>query len=143
MNNDRSMSNGMMTSDVLDREIDLLIDGPVGKLETGGSDWVPPCNVWEDGEGFYIQLGVPGWQPHEITVDLENQTLIVKGERPERDFGHYYIKEMGGTGFMRVFRLPASIDYQKSRAVHSNGLLTVSFPKRAEIKSSRILIEAA
>ena len=137
------MNGEMMSSDVLDQKIDLLLDNGLRRLETGGDDWVPACNVWENDQGFYVQLALPGWQPHEITLDLENQVLQVKGERPTQDAGHYYIKEIGGTGFSRVFRLPAFVDQENARAVHSNGLLTISFPKREEVNSRRILIEAA
>jgi len=137
------MNSEMMTSEALDRQIDVVVDNALRRLETGGDDWVPACNVWDDEKGFYVQLAVPGWQPDEISLDLENQRLMVKGERVTQDTGRYYIKEIGGSGFMRVFRLPAFVDHEKAKAIHSNGLLTISFPKREEARTRRILIEAA
>jgi HSP20 family protein len=42
---------------------------------------------------------------------------------------------------MRVFKLPTFVDSQQASATQKNGLLTVTFPKREEAKSRRIMIE--
>ncbi|MCC6967596.1 MAG: Hsp20 family protein [Nitrospira sp.] len=42
---------------------------------------------------------------------------------------------------MRIFRLPTYIDSENASAVQKKGLLIVTFPKREEAKSRRIMIE--
>lgn len=137
------MSSTYMPSEVFDRQIDRMLDEALRELGTGSQDWVPPCNVWEDENGFYVQVALPGWEPNQITLDVNNKTLTVKGERAGEDARHYHLHEIGGSHFARYFTLPTFIEHEKAKAIHANGLLTISFPKREEAKARRILIEAA
>jgi len=84
-----------------------------------------------------------GWEPHQVTLEVNNHILTMKGERsmPRAD-GRYHLQEIGGTSFSRALKLPSSVDHGQGRATHKNGLLTVSFPKREDAKPRRILIEA-
>jgi HSP20 family protein len=94
------------------------------------SNLVPRCNIWDDDKGFYVQLALPGWQA--LQVEVTNLMLTVKG------------RELEGTAqFSRAFQLPSFADYTRARAAYRQGLLTVSFPKRAESKPHRILVEVA
>ena len=129
--------------DMLDREIDRLFDEALREVGGSGQDGAPPSNVWEDDHGFYVQVAVPGWEPNQITLEVNNKILTVKGERAVKDVGHYHLHEIGGSHFARLFTLPEFIDHEKVRAVHANGLLTISFPKGADAKARRILIEVA
>jgi HSP20 family protein len=69
--------------------------------------------------------------------------LAVKGERKEEsgESSRYHLKEIEGSRFVRLFKLPAFVDHEKASAVHKNGLLTISFMKREEAKSRRISID--
>jgi HSP20 family protein len=129
--------------DVLNRQIDRLFDEAVGECGTSGDHWVPACNVREDESGFYVEVALPGWEPSQITLEMKDKILTVSGEQSGEGSGHYHLQEIGCGSFTRVFTLPASIDHENARAVHANGLLTISFPKREEAKARRILIEAA
>jgi HSP20 family protein len=129
--------------DVLNRQIDRLFDEAVGECGISGDHWVPACNVREDENGFYVEVALPGWKPSQVTLEVKDRSLIVSGERSSEGTGHYHLKEIECGTFTRVFALPASIDHAKARAVHTNGLLTITFSKREEAKGRRILIEAA
>lgn len=74
---------------------------------------------------------------------MKEKMLTVKGQRARENTRQYRLHEIADSNFMRVFTLPASVDHEKAKAVHTNGLLTISFPKREEAKARRILIEAA
>jgi HSP20 family protein len=128
--------------DALNQQIDRLFDEALGECGTGSEHWVPACNVREDENGFYVQVALPGWEPNQITLDVKDKMLTVKGERSSEDTGHYHVREIPDGSFFRMFTLPSSLDHEKARAVHANGLLQISFPKR-EAKARRILIEAA
>jgi HSP20 family protein len=129
-------------SHVLNRQIDRLFDEAVGECGTGGDHWVPACNVREDENAFNVEVALPGWEPSQITLEVKGKILTVSGEQPGEGNGHYHLREIECGTFTRVFTLPASLDHEKARAVHANGLLTISFPKREEEKARRILIEA-
>jgi HSP20 family protein len=129
--------------DALNQQIDRLFNEALGECGTGGDHWVPASNVRENENGFYVQVALPGWEPNQITLEIKDKILTVTGQRSAEDTGHYHVREIPEGSFCRRFTLPASIDHEKARAVHANGLLEISFPKREEAKARRILIEAA
>lgn len=129
--------------DALNRQIDRLFDEALGECGTSSDHWVPACNVREDENGFYVQVALPGWEPNQVNLEMKDKMLTVWGERAGEESGQYRVREIPDGSFSRVFALPASIDHEKARAVHANGLLQISFPKREEAKARRILIEAA
>lgn len=129
--------------DALNRQIDRLFDEALGESGTSSDHWVPACNVREDENGFYVQVALPGWEPNQVNLEMKDKILTVWGERAGEESAQYHVREIPDGSFSRVFALPASIDHEKARAVHANGLLQISFPKREEAKARRILIEAA
>jgi HSP20 family protein len=90
-----------------------------------------------------VQVALPGWEPNQVNLEMKDKMLTVWGERAGEESGQYHVREIADGSFSRVFALPASIDHEKARAVHANGLLQISFPKREEAKARRILIETA
>ena len=48
--------------------IDRLFQDAVSASESQGAPWTPPCNVWEDEQGFSVQLALPGWEPRMLTL---------------------------------------------------------------------------
>ena len=129
--------------DAVDHQIDRMLDEAVRGLDMSGQSWAPACNVWDGEQGFYVQLALPGWEANQIVLEGNNQMLTVKGERKAEggDTGRYHVREIGGTRFARLFKLPPFVDHEKASATHKNGLLTISFPKREEAKCRRIQIE--
>jgi HSP20 family protein len=129
--------------DALNHQIDRLFDEALGEYGTSGDHRVPACNVREDENGFYVQVALSGWEPNQVSLEVKDNTLIIRGERSGEDSGRYHVREIPDGSFCRIFALPDSLDHEKARAVHANGLLQISFPKREEAKARRILIEAA
>lgn len=128
----------------LDRQIDRMLDEALRAFGASGDHWVPACNVWDDENGFYVQVALPGWDASDIAPEVNNQMLTIRGERKldSNETRRYHLQEFGGSRFVRVFKLPSFVDHEKASAIHKNGLLTLSFPKREEAKSRRILIAA-
>ncbi|HKY72620.1 MAG TPA: Hsp20/alpha crystallin family protein [Nitrospira sp.] len=129
--------------EMFDRQIDRMFDEALREFGANTETWVPACNVREDENGFDVQVALPGWEPNQVTVEVKDKMLTVRGARSQEGTGTYHVHEIPGGSFCRGFALPASIDHEKARAVHANGLLHISFPKREEAKARRILIEAA
>jgi HSP20 family protein len=126
-----------------DRKIDQLFQEALSASEAQGSTWTPASNAWDDEQGFYVQLALPGWEPQDVSLEVTNQILSIKGERKPASLSAQtvHLQEIAEGRFMRVFKLPAFVDSQHASAVQKNGLLTVTFPKREEAKSRRITIE--
>ena len=126
-----------------DRSIDRLFQDAVSASESQGAPWTPACNVWEDEQGFCVQLALPGWEPQDVTLEVTNQVLSIKGERQPvcSSARTTHVQEIADGRFMRMFKLPSFVDSQQASATQKNGLLTVTFPKREEATSRRIMIE--
>ena len=130
-------------TDAFDRQVDRLFNEAVRAFDAADQMWVPASNAWEDDNGFYIQMALPGWEPNDITLEVNNQVLTVKGERNVqlKDSEKYHLREIADGQFTRLFRLPSFVEHDKATATHKHGLLTISFPKREEAKCRRIMIE--
>lgn len=131
-------------TDGFDHQIDRLLDEALRAFGTSNS-WAPACNVWENENGFHLQMALPGWEPKDITLEVTNQVLTVKGERTVEtsESQKYHLREIAEGQFTRLFRLPTFVDQSKASATHKHGLLTISFPKREEAKPRQIMIEGS
>jgi HSP20 family protein len=129
--------------DTFDRQIDRMFEDALRAFGTSDAAWVPACNAWEDSNGFYVQMALPGWEPKDVALEVNNQMLSVKGERAEETngSGKHLIREIADGRFVRIFKLPTTVDHDKASANYKNGLLTISFPKREDAKPRRIVID--
>jgi HSP20 family protein len=132
-------------TDGFDHQIDRLLDEALRALGASDNHWAPACNAWEDDNGFYVQMALPGWEPKDIALEVNNQVLTVKGERNSQtsDSQKYHMREIAEGRFTRLFRLPSFVDHDKASATHKQGLLTITFPKREEAKRRQIMIEGS
>jgi HSP20 family protein len=130
-------------TDAFDRQIDRLFNEALQAFDGADQKWVPASNVWEDDDGFYVQMALPGWDPKDIALEVNNQVLTVKGERNgvATDSQKIHLCEIPDGRFTRLFRLPSFVEQDKASATHKHGLLTIVFPKREEAKCRRIMIE--
>ena len=107
------------------------------------SAWNPACNTYEDGQGFWVQVALPGLDRKDIDIVFDDGVLTVKGQ------GHgdgtlnrtYFAREIGSGDFSRSFRLPNNVDPSKVSASYKEGLLTIEIPKREDAKPRRIVVE--
>lgn len=132
-------------SDAFDRQIDRIFEEALRAWGAPEEPWAPPCNAWEDEEGFYVQMALPGWDPKDISLAVNDQVMTVKGERKKdatESLRKYHLREIVDGPFTRRFRLPTFVDPEKASATQKNGLLTISFFKREEAKCRRIMIES-
>jgi len=108
------------------------------------SDWSPAVDVKEEEKQFLIHADLPGVDPNDIEVHMENGMLTLNGEREsekkdERE-GYKRIERMRGT-FFRRFSLPDSADGDAISAKSNNGVLEITIPKKATEQSRRISVE--
>jgi HSP20 family protein len=105
--------------------------------------WAPACNVYEDGDRFWVEASIPGMESKDIEIMIEDDVLTIKGERKgQTDQNRSYLaKEMSYGPFSRTFRLPQQVDATRVSASYKNGVLHVELPKRDEVKPRRITID--
>ena len=105
---------------------------PFGEDATLTSSWVPVCDIFEDKDGIRIVAEIPGVNPQDVKLSLENNTLTIRGEKKqvaeEKAEQVHRFERMYGV-FERSFSLPTTVDPEKVEADYSNGLLSISLPK--------------
>jgi HSP20 family protein len=107
------------------------------------SAFVPPVDIYEDSNHIVLKLEVPGMKLEDFDIQLENQTLTVRGERKfekETKEENYHRLERRYGGFARGFTLPNTIDPETVKAHYDAGVLTVELGKRAEAKPKQIKV---
>ena len=103
--------------------------------------WSPAVDMFEKDDQGVIKAELPGLDKNDISLDLQNGVLTLKGERKyenEVKEENYYRREMSCGKFIRSFTLPADVDADKIKAEFQKGLLTVEVPKPEEHKPKQI-----
>jgi HSP20 family protein len=114
--------------------------------ELGRASWAPAVDVYETGNNLVIKAELPGIDPKDVEVRVENGTLTISGERKsEKDVheGNYHRVERSYGSFFRSFNLPSTISTENVAAEYKDGILTLNFAKREEAKPKSIKITVA
>lgn len=131
----------------LRKEMDRLFERfwDVERPEFGSfGEWAPWMDIVETKEALIVRAEVPGIEPKEIQVTLQDQTLTIRGdkkEEKEEKAEKFYRSERAYGSFARSVRLPISVEPNKVQAVFHNGLLTITLPKAASEKGHLIPVK--
>ena len=132
----------------LQNEMSRVFDRAVAGAEDGSSvvtsRWTPAVDIKEDSERFVITADIPGVEPNDIEVTMENGVLTIKGERKleskdEGADGRRRVERVYGS-FYRRFTLPDTADAEAISASGRHGVLEVVIPKRAALQPKRIAV---
>jgi HSP20 family protein len=108
--------------------------------------WTPAIDVQEKDGEFLMTAELPGMTEKDVTVDVEQNTLTIKGEKKaEREEtkeknGRWHLVERSWGSFERSFTLPGNVDAGKVKAGFENGILTIHLPKREPSDTRRVPI---
>lgn len=104
-------------------------------FQTGIS--VPAVNIIEGKDDFRIEVAAPGLDKKDFTIDVKNNVLFITSEKRQEDEQKdekYMRREFSYSSFKRSFSLPDSVDVDKIRANHKDGVLKIEIPKKEEAK---------
>ncbi len=106
--------------------------------------WTPAVDILETENELVIKADLPEVDMKDISVEIENGTLTLKGERKfEKDDkaqGYHRIERSYGS-FARYFSLPDTVEADKVKADYKNGALTVTLPKKELAKPRSIKVQ--
>jgi HSP20 family protein len=122
---------------------DWLSNDTVPSLAAGR--WMPAVDIREESERFILTADVPGVDPKDIEITMENGILTIKGERQQEQVNegdNYRRVERQYGSFYRRFSLPDTADADRITASSKNGVLEVVIPKSEEVKPKRITVSA-
>jgi HSP20 family protein len=100
-------------------------------------DWSPRLDVSETDTAIEVIADLPGMEKKDIEISLDNDVLIIKGERKEEHKEtdkHVHKMERRYGSFYRALRLPAEVKSDKIDASFKNGELKITLPKSEEAK---------
>ena len=109
-------------------------------------EWSPAVDILEEDDGFIVRADVPGVEPADIDVSLDNEILSISGQRgtaaASDDNARQRIERLTGR-FSRRFRMPDTVDADGITARCNNGILEVVIPKAPDVPARRITVKAA
>ncbi len=133
----------MVMQDRMTRLIDETLSR-ILKEEVGQGVWSPPVDILERGGEIVLKIDLPGLSQKEIEVRVEENTLIIQGERrlikEALDENYIQIERPYGT-FRRVFNIPRAIDQDNVKASYKDGVLQVILSRRQEGQLKQVFIE--
>lgn len=131
----------------LHNEINRLFDSLSPYDDEGGTpatDWMPAVDVTEEENRYVLHADVPGVDPENIEITLENGVLTIRGRRESQstknEQGYRRVERMYGT-FFRRFTLPDTADAEKISAQSKNGVLELVIPKQEKVQPRRITVK--
>jgi HSP20 family protein len=106
----------------------------------------PAVDIFENDNEIVLKAELPGMNVKDIEVRLENNILLLKGERhfeKEAKEENYHRMEREYGFFSRSFALPTTVNADKVTAEYKDGILKVVLPKNEAIKPKPITVAAA
>src|ERR1700761_1002457 len=106
--------------------------------------FVPPVDIYEDEHKIVLKLEVPGLKQEDLDIQIENNTLSVRGERKfekeEKEENFHRIERRYGS-FFRSFTVPNTVNTENVKASYDAGVLRIELEKRAEAKPKQIKVQ--
>ena len=115
-----------------------------GREDAGLFEWRPVVDTYEKDNAIVIKAELPGVSKEDISVDVNNHVLSIRGERKhEKDVNenNYFRRERFYGKFQRAFTLPDNVDPEKIDANYKDGILEVKVPKTEQSKGKKIEIK--
>jgi HSP20 family protein len=106
---------------------------------------LPAADVFETEKEYAFELEVPGFEEKELTVEVSDHTLVVKGERREtkdEKAKQYRLHERLEKAFERRFELPPEADTESIGAEFTKGVLIVHASKLEALEPRKVAIAA-
>lgn len=126
----------------MQEQVNRELDGDNSNVVT--SHWRPAVDIKEEKDRFVILADLPGVDPKDIEVTMENGVLTLKGERAsdkeESHEGYKRVERIRGT-FYRRFSLPDTADADRIEATGKNGVLEITLPKSEKGQPRKITVK--
>ena len=104
--------------------------------------YVPRVDVRENVEAFVVVADLPGADEKSVEATVQKRVLTIEGwtqlDKPQG--GEELGREFGAGRFRRDFTLPDAVAAERIQARVKNGVLTVTIPKKEEVKARKIQV---
>lgn len=128
------------------REMEDLMDrffGQENRFTLAMKTWAPRVDVEETDREVLVKADLPGVDPKNVEISVENGVLTIRGDRKEekeeRKKNYHRVERFAGA-FFRSIPLPPGVDAEKVSATSANGVVTVAIPKKPEAQPRKITV---
>jgi HSP20 family protein len=94
--------------------------------------WTPSVDMFEQGNELVIRVDLPGIDPKDVRVTMENDVLTIEGERKhEKEIKeeNFYRREATFGKFLRRMGLQPGLKPEDMKASYKKGVLEVRLPR--------------
>lgn len=111
-----------------------------GIVSTSGKDLtkdlvpIMGTDLIESDNSYSVHADLPGVDPKDLDVSITDRFLVLKAERKhvhEENTDKVHSMERSFGKVQRKIRLPNNADVDKAETVFKNGVLSITFPKKA------------
>lgn len=99
---------------------------------------MPKIDIQDNPKKIIVKAELPGMTEEEVEIEILDNLITIAGEK--REDGDYSHKESHTGAFSRSLSLPSDIDAEKAEAEMKNGVLTITIPKVAPKKATKIKV---
>lgn len=113
-------------------------------LRADRADTFPRISSHSTAEAYELSVDLPGLSDKDITLNVQDNVLTLTAARNVATPEGYAVRhrERAGSQFTRKLRIPPQVDSEKIEARMSNGVLTLTLPKRSEVKPRQIDVKS-
>ncbi len=121
-------------------EVDRMLSSLGGRWRGG----IMPVDAYEKDGNYTLRFDLPGVDPGNVDLTVENQVLTVTAESPgdDEDGVTWLLRERPSGSHRREVRLGGHLDAGAVEANFVNGVLTVTIPMREEAKPHKVSISS-
>ncbi len=133
----------LVTREKMNRIFEDTFTSQGEEKDMAASNWTPSVDIHENESELVLSAEVPGIEDKDIEIEIENNTLSIKGERKiekETKEENYHRIERSYGSFYRSFTLPTNVNQDNIKAEYDNGVLRISLPKKPELKSKKVKV---
>lgn len=119
------------------RGLDHFMDAFLNDFSKESNDFMPPVNITETKDDFELVFMAPGRSKEDFKISMDKDLITVSFEQKEEKSAEEeksVKKEFSLKSFSRSFHLDDTMDVDKVNARYENGLLTLTIPKKEEVK---------
>jgi len=129
------------------REVDRALNNVWSEFEgdSGSATGTFPVDIREVDDKLVVEADLPGFTKDQIDISVEQGVLSIEAnrqsEKTEPDKGQAHVIERRYHHLARRFTLPSAYNTDEVDAHYDNGVLTVTLPKREEVKPRKIQVK--
>jgi len=120
----------------LESEIDRLFNSALTGLDSVRTAGRFPVDAYQDENNVYVRAELPGFNRDAINVEVVDGYLTLEASREEDTE-----KAQRAAKLNRSIALPDEVQAEKVSAAYTDGVLTVTLPKKEEAKPRKITVE--